>query len=139
VKRFSLEGLAQDLSTTPTMGIPLPVTLAGIGGALYVGIQGTFVAGFQDGYFPFLGQLNNERPYQAPYHPPNPIPRYTGIKAVDDQLVILVGFFAAMFLDERPYETRLLLLWLFGQFAAIWTVLLLEGVRRGNRGKIISW
>lgn len=121
------------------MGIPLPVTLAAIGGALYVGIRGTFVAGFEDGYFPFLGRLKDGEPFKAPYHPPGPIPRWTGIQVVDDQLVTLTGFFAAMFLDDRPYETRLLLLWLFGQFAAIWTLMLLEGVRRGNKGKFVSW
>ncbi|OTA97651.1 hypothetical protein M434DRAFT_391584 [Hypoxylon sp. CO27-5] len=72
---------------------------------------------------------------------PTPFKReYTGIRGVDQQLSILVGFFSAL-IDDRGagWDTTAFFVWGMGQFAAGWTLLVLEGRRSGNRGRLVSW
>ncbi|OTA52635.1 hypothetical protein K449DRAFT_340536 [Hypoxylon sp. EC38] len=72
---------------------------------------------------------------------PTPFKReYTGIRGVDQQLSVLVGFFSAL-IDDRgsSWENTAFFVWGMGQFAAGWTLLVLEGRRSGNRGRLVSW
>ncbi|KAI1854539.1 hypothetical protein JX265_007591 [Neoarthrinium moseri] len=71
---------------------------------------------------------------------PEPFKRsYTGVAAIDGQLRILVLFFSALLDGAVPPETRLFYLWGMGQFVAGWTLVLLESLRAGNRGRAVSW
>lgn len=69
---------------------------------------------------------------------PEPLRRtYTGVAAVDRQLTVLVGFFSAA-VDGGgavPPECTLYYAWAMAQFAAGWTVLLLESRRAGSLGR----
>jgi hypothetical protein len=65
--------------------------------------------------------------------------RYTGLRWMDYQLSILVTFFAPVCDAGFGREG----LWLFslfglGQFGAAWTIMVMESLRVGNRGLVIS-
>lgn len=62
---------------------------------------------------------------------------YTGIRAIDSQLSILVDFFLPV-LDGSSNDMTLYVIDMFGQFGAGWTLLMMESLRKGNQGRIPS-
>ena len=60
--------------------------------------------------------------------------KYTGIAAVDKILVLMVTFFAPV-VDG---STEGFALWSMSQFGAAWCVMLLESLRVGNKGSLVS-
>lgn len=72
---------------------------------------------------------------------PEPFRRtYTGVEAIDRTLSILVAFFAALLSDPGAgWDAYALVVWMIGQTGAAWNILLLEGLRAGNRGRIVSF
>lgn len=77
---------------------------------------------------------------------PEPFKRHwTGLAPVDGLLNFLVGFFSAM-IDgtnnndngKTEWNGYLFYVWGMSQFVAAWAVLLLESLRVGNRGKLVS-
>ena len=62
---------------------------------------------------------------------------YTGLKALDRQLGVLVAFFAPV-VDVNNPALNLFALWGLGQFGAIWTLMVMESMRMGNKGKSVS-
>ncbi|KAH6654100.1 hypothetical protein BKA67DRAFT_535438 [Truncatella angustata] len=71
---------------------------------------------------------------------PEPFKRsYTGISRVDRQLSTLVAFFSAAIDGDVPPENLLVFVWGMSQFAAGWTLMLLESLRAGNSGRVVSY
>ncbi|KAI1097164.1 hypothetical protein F4804DRAFT_339472 [Jackrogersella minutella] len=72
---------------------------------------------------------------------PAPFKReYTGIKELDQYLSVLVAFFASLIDDGGAgWDVTAFYIWGMAQFAAGWTILVLEGRRSGNRGRLLSW
>lgn len=72
---------------------------------------------------------------------PTPFKRvFTGIAGLDRYLAVLVAFFASLIDDGGAgWEVTAFYIWGMAQFAAGWTLLVLEGRRSGNRGRIVSW
>ncbi|KAI1451363.1 hypothetical protein F4805DRAFT_104633 [Annulohypoxylon moriforme] len=72
---------------------------------------------------------------------PKPFKRsFTGVEGLDRYLSVLVAFFASLVDDNGAgWEVTAFYIWGMAQFAAGWTVLVLEGRRSGNRGRIVSW
>ncbi len=65
---------------------------------------------------------------------------YTGVKAFDGILSKLVGFFATLLDDPGAgWEVTAIYAWMASQLAAAWTLLQLEGLRAGNRGRLVSF
>lgn len=62
---------------------------------------------------------------------------YIGIKKVDYQLSVLGLYFWEM-VDGSSPNGSLLCFHFAGQFAACWGLLMIEGRRYGNRGKLVS-
>jgi len=65
---------------------------------------------------------------------------FTGIERlefVDKQLQVLVTFFAPV-VDPAYPGLNLFSIHGAGQFGAAWTLMMMEGMRMGNRGRIIS-
>lgn len=89
---------------------------------------------YTNGLLSMLGDL----PKPGAYLPgPTQIPmkqRYTGIKVVDDRLTVLVGFFYTA-IDGNRVDVSLHGLDLGGQVVAAWILMVVEGMRMGNRGK----
>lgn len=63
--------------------------------------------------------------------------RYTGIKAIDDQLVFLVVMFWEIIDGSMP-DLSLFSFMFAGQALCSYTLILIEGVRNGNRGKLVT-
>ena len=61
---------------------------------------------------------------------------YTGIGVVDKQLTTLVSFFYTA-IDGNRADVSLSFLYLGGQVLASWVLIMVEGIRNGNRGKFI--
>jgi hypothetical protein len=63
--------------------------------------------------------------------------QYTGLKALDRQLTVLVAFFAPV-VDFKNPALNLFAIWGLGQFGAVWTLMVMESMRMGNKGKAVS-
>ena len=59
---------------------------------------------------------------------------YIGIGVVDKQLTVLVSFFYAA-IDGNRADVSLSFLYLGGQVLAAWVLIMVEGLRKGNRDK----
>ena len=62
---------------------------------------------------------------------------YTGFEAVDNQLIVLALFFWEIVDGSQPHAS-LLAFRFGGQIATIWGLIMIEGMRFGNKGKFIS-
>ncbi|KAH6652690.1 hypothetical protein BKA67DRAFT_659375 [Truncatella angustata] len=71
---------------------------------------------------------------------PKPVFReFTSIKTVDGALAALVAYFSALFDGEIAPQFSLYSYWAFWQFMPLSVLVVLEGMRAGNRGKVASW
>ncbi|KAI1755410.1 hypothetical protein F4782DRAFT_404214 [Xylaria castorea] len=64
---------------------------------------------------------------------------YTGVSAVDFQLCAMISFFSAIIDGNVSWDVTMFYVWGMAQFAAAWTLLVLEAKRAGNRGRLVSW
>jgi hypothetical protein len=62
---------------------------------------------------------------------------YTGVSVIDSKLSILVEFFLPV-VGGSDNDMTLFSIYGFGQFGAGWTLLLMESLRKGNRGRVLS-
>lgn len=103
------------------------------------GLTLTWFLGLKNG---LLGQLDGifaQKPF--PYLPGTNEPlilRYSGIKLVDRYLSVLVAVFAPAVSGEYPDMS------IFGKvglgwFGAAWTLMVMESLRVGNRGRLVSY
>lgn len=71
---------------------------------------------------------------------PSPFVRtYTGVAAADYQLSAMVSFFSAIVDGDVSWDITMFYVWGMAQFAAGWTLLVLEAKRVGNRGRLVSY
>ena len=102
-----------------------------------LGGYGTFSLARRNGTFDALLELLPRENAKFP-GTENPLKMgYTGLKAVDRQLTILVAFFAPV-VDFKSAEANLFSIWGLGQFGAVWTLMMMESMRTGNKGKAVS-
>lgn len=65
---------------------------------------------------------------------------YSGVGPVDRHLQRLVGFFTALLDDPGAgWESSALLFWGLAQMGGVWTLIMLESLRSGSRGRLVSW
>ncbi|RYP29244.1 hypothetical protein DL767_006843 [Monosporascus sp. MG133] len=122
------------------MAIPRPALAAGLLGCALVGgyaaVGSMSKNGFGDAIFSYVV----DPPHAGFPGAPTPLLReYTGLGPADDVLAVLVGFFSGLFDGDIAPEHRIFTLWAMTQFAMCWTLLALEGLRAGNRGRLVSW
>lgn len=118
----------------PALLVASLLACALVGGYAAIGSMGR--SGFTDAIFAHVVDPG------AGGFPGAPTPllrRYTGIEAVDYGLAVLVGFFSGLIGGDVAPQYRLFTLWGMTQFAACWTLVALEGLRAGNRGRLVSW
>jgi hypothetical protein len=109
---------------------------AGFGG------YGTFGAGSQNGLFEVISNSAGRPAASERYIPGGPEPirtRYTGVVAIDDHVIVLVAFFTFLIDGPQTWDITLSYWYLMAHFCAGWTLMALEGLRKGNRGKLVSW
>jgi hypothetical protein len=70
--------------------------------------------------------------------------RITGVDAIDDLINTLLEFFSQGLrsnpdLEGIDLEALLAFVYLAAQFGGAWYLIALEGLRKGNKGTILSW
>ncbi|KAK3318803.1 hypothetical protein B0H66DRAFT_558219 [Apodospora peruviana] len=125
------------------MAVTRAAVILAIAGCLGVGIYGTHINGAKNGFFAALGRCAGRGTSpETFYFPGGPEPftwTYTGVPAIDGQLRVLVAFFTAVLDGEKSWDVVASYWSLMFQFAAGWTLLSIEGLREGNRGRVVSW
>ncbi|KAI0396889.1 hypothetical protein F5Y17DRAFT_417241 [Xylariaceae sp. FL0594] len=108
-------------------------------GASFFGLNATLLTLLDNGLGAVLEQVGSGA-VSALNGAPAPFLRsYTGLASLDKALCNMVGFFAAVIDAHDDWEVTLGYAWGMAQFAAAWTLLLLEAKRAGNRGRLVSW
>lgn len=98
-------------------------------------------AGFNNGLFDSMTKSAGHQ-VKDKYFPGGPAPyktSYTGIQAIDDHLVTLIVFFIYIIDGPRTWDVVLVYWYLMAQLCAGWMLLSMEGLRQGNRGRVVSW
>ena len=103
-----------------------------------LGLYGTWILGGSNGTFKTISALTLEENPKFPGTTAPLLTNYTGFKSIDQQLAILVTFFAPV-VDGRSGALYLFSIFGMGQFGGIWTLMVLESMRMGNVGKWVSW
>lgn len=120
--------------------LPRALTAASIAVCSIIGAYGALYTGVESGLFD--GITNFLRIADPPYIPGGPEPlktRYTGIAPVDHHLLALVSYFAAFIDGTQGWDVTLVLWYLLAQLCAVWPLFALEGFRKGNKGRAVSW
>jgi hypothetical protein len=102
-----------------------------------LGAFGTMVLGGSNGTFESITALIASETSEFPGLDAFLLREYTGVKFVDQQLTVLVTFFAPV-LDANHAALTLFTIAGFGQFGAVWTLMMMESMRMGNKGKAVS-
>ncbi|KAI9702836.1 MAG: hypothetical protein M1836_008050 [Candelina mexicana] len=101
-------------------------------------IYGCWVLSFRNGTFDRISHIREVGPRNLPNTDQPIVGHYTGISAVDDQLDVLVLFFWGIVDGSYP-DLSLQSFYGGGQFAAVWTIIMLEGLRVGNQWRFIAF
>lgn len=108
-----------------------------------VGFYATLLTGAQNGLFAAIGKaVGRDTSPKLKHFPGGPTPynfAYTGFAAIDDQLSTLIAFFVLILDGPKTLDTVWVSRYLTTQFFAGWVLLSLEGLREGNRGRVVSW
>ncbi|TAQ86092.1 hypothetical protein B7494_g5587 [Chlorociboria aeruginascens] len=102
------------------------------------GFFGTFGLGHSNGTFETLGDLVEGTDPKLPGTDDALITRYIGIAALDKQMAILVSFFVPV-TDGSDAALTILSIFGLGQFGAAWTLIMMESLRQGNKGRAVSF
>ncbi|KAI1816091.1 hypothetical protein GGS20DRAFT_540075 [Poronia punctata] len=108
-------------------------------GASAFGLNATVITLMKNGMGAVLEDLGAGVVTALPGAPSPFLTTYTGVTVLDKLLCNLVGFFAAVVDSHDDWEVTLGYAWGMAQFAAAWSILLLEAKRAGNRGRLVSW
>lgn len=101
------------------------------------GFYGTWYLLMNNGTGEQMANLRDYGPHYLPGTKESLRRVYTGVGAFDYQLTVLAVFFWELIDGSMP-NGSLQVFNLAGQFGAAWTVVVLEGLRKGNRGRIVS-
>lgn len=121
-------------STTSRM-----VTTAALLACAGLGGYSVIATGLHSGLFAVLTAASQAA---DPYVPGGPAPfrtSYTGIDGLDKHLMSLITSFSFLTDGPQTWSTTLAYWYLMMQLFAGWDLVVLEGHRRGNRGRAVSW
>ncbi|KAK7743270.1 hypothetical protein SLS53_004355 [Cytospora paraplurivora] len=105
------------------------------------GAYSTIGTGIKNGLFDSIGRSAGRKVVDK-YFPSGPAPyrtTYTGIEAIDNPLIIIIAFFTYIIDGPRTWDVVLVYWYLMAHFCAGWTLLSLEGLRKANKGRVVSW
>jgi len=102
-----------------------------------IGCYGTWVLGGSNGLFVGISNLVEQNDALFPGSTAPLWRRYTGVGPIDHLLQILVAFFSPV-VDSRNGELVLFSIFGAGQFGGAWVLLMMESLRLGNKGRIVS-
>jgi len=119
------------------------VTIVALLGLAAMGGFGTLGAGFQDGLFGAITATTGVTGARGAIFPGGPKPyrqSYTGIGAIDNTLVTLIAFFTFGIDDPaKTWDFSFVYWYLMAHFGSGMCLMLLEGYRKGNSGRVASW
>lgn len=119
------------------------ITIALLAGCSAFGAYATLGTSSRNGLFEALSKAaGSEVKAKSKHFPGGPTPyklTYTGVTAIDDTLVVLNAFFSVILSDANSQDVSWVLRYLSTQFLAGWLLVYVEGLRRGNKGRIVSW
>ena len=101
------------------------------------GAFGGFILGGSNGTFKSITAFVASEGSSFPGSSDLLIKKYTGFGFIDHQLTVLVTFFAPV-LDSSYGALTLFSIAGFGQFGGVWTLLVMESLRVGNKGRAVS-
>ncbi|MCJ1477789.1 hypothetical protein MMC13_006462 [Lambiella insularis] len=118
------------LSVLPLQAIL--IVLCALGGYLTWGLA------MQNGTMSMMAHIRDFGPHVLPGTDAPLKQTYTGIRAVDYQLTVLAVFFWNLVDGSMPHASLFVGKLAF-QFIAAWGLLMIEGARNGNKGRLISY
>lgn len=131
-------------SPTSNTGIARSITIIVLLACSAFGAYATLGTASRNGLFAALTKAAGpDVRAKSKHFPGGPAPyktTYTGIAAIDDHLLLLISFFTII-LDTttKTQDVSWVSRYLLTQFLAGWVLLSVEGLRRGNKGRIVSW
>ncbi|KAI0907949.1 hypothetical protein F4823DRAFT_521704 [Ustulina deusta] len=108
-------------------------------GASLFGFKATIITMLGNGLGDVLSSVSSGAVASLKGAPSPFLATYTGVAVVDHQLSAMISFFSAIIDGNVPWDVTMFYVWGMAQFAATWTVLVLEAKRSGNRGRLVSW
>ncbi len=103
----------------------------------FAAIYSCWTMSFSNGTFDRISHIMDVGPQHLPNSDQPILRRLTGVKAVDDQLDVLLLFFWCT-VDGTYPDLSLQASWFGGQLAAIYTVYMIESFRVGNKWRLVS-
>jgi len=103
----------------------------------FAAIYCLWIVAAKNGLFKQIGELVEQKQPMFPGSTSLLMLDYTGVAAIDRQLSTLVTFFGPV-VQGGNEALNLFSLFGLGQFGGAWTLLVLESLRRGNKGKAVS-
>jgi hypothetical protein len=113
------------------------VTTAIFLGITALAVDGIILTQLRRGFFDLTDAAQTAKPLRIPGSSELMRSHYTGIEPIDKFLVSLLVFFYPI-VEGKSAPLSIFTTWVVGQVAATQTLVMLEGLRRGNRGKLIS-
>jgi hypothetical protein len=101
------------------------------------GFLGTWILAGSNGTVAMLEALAKQDAPLLPGSSDLLLRTYTGIAPIDRQLTVLVTFFAPV-LDPKNGALTVFSIFGLGQFGGAWMLMMMESMRMGNKGKIVS-
>ena len=101
------------------------------------GLYGTWVLAGSNGTVAALEALAKQDAPLLPGTTDFLLTKYTGVAQIDKRLTVLVTFFAPV-LDGNNDALKIFSIFGLGQFGAGWMVMMMESLRQGNSGRIVS-
>lgn len=119
------------------------LTIAILAGCSAFGAYATFGTASQNGLLAAISKAvgSNVKP-KSKHFPGGPAPykiMYTGITGVDEYLLTLISFFTIILDGPKTQDVVWVTRYMLTQFLAGWVLISLEGLRQGNKGRIVSW
>ncbi|CAG9975072.1 unnamed protein product [Clonostachys byssicola] len=114
-----------------------------------LGGYGAMYTSFREGFFDALRECvypSATKPSQCKLHVPHAsqMPKFTGVPFIDENFALLVEFFQQGLPRMNPggvesFEDIVATLCWTSQYGAIWTMISLEGLRKGNQGTAVAY
>ena len=118
------------------MSVPRVLALVALPILSYLGYYNTFHTAGLNGTGKLLSSvLKSGEEARFPGTDESLLRTYTGVAQIDEVITMLVAFFA------HTVDGSVLWFGRFGagQFGAAWGLMVMEGLRAGNRGRLVSW
>ncbi|KAH8671247.1 hypothetical protein BX600DRAFT_242600 [Xylariales sp. PMI_506] len=125
----------------PSNLVVIPVLVALAIAGIFCGPVSIASNGFGDASWIYFNSLSSD-PAATPGFPGAPKPHfrnYTGVANVDVVLAALAAFFSGLLDGDVAPEYTLYAIWAFLQFMSLSVLVILEGFRPGNKGKLVAW